>query len=621
MKKLYIALAAVAALMPVSCSKEIDRETAPAEDGMVSMTFQASAEETTKAALDSDGKTVLWEGADEIAVFDGIKATANVFTANAAGATTSFTGTVSAGAAKFVAVYPASAAVAYTEGDEKPISAIIPDVQEATLGGFDPAAAVYVAESTDIEAKFAFKAAFALLKVNVDVDNVISITVENTKNNFAGSINANTSGGVSNGTGTVYKKITLKKSDDSALAKGVYYIVVRHLGTTSVYQNFKLNYTTSTAMLGERTSANDIDNSLLPRTGVLNLGSLSAVPAEKSWYAYYQAGHDITIGSKTINKATDGDATLWTADNAVLALNKTSLEGGGVFFLKAVGTGTFNNANNPTITGTTCLIADSDENVAVTFDNVFNMADAGKLYLKGVNATMTGGKNCYFSVNKNTSESASDLIVDNCKFATITGTPSIVNTNSSYKAYGVKNIEMVNSLFAIGLASTLVTITSTYAGIADYQSMTFSNNFVYSTTGANLATSIFNYTGTTGNDMSFVINNNLFYNTAAAGTVKNYSLSSVTATKNVYSAADASGLGANAKMFSIKAVVPSVAVTDNVGYGVLAAGKSWTIADSDYRTGMDNIIEAATDPIASVNTTTGTFTMATGYESYGPQGI
>ena len=234
---------------------------------------------------------------------------------------------------------------------------------------------------------------------------------------------------------------------------------------------------------------------------------------------------------------------------------------------------------------------------------------------------MTGGKNCYFSVNKNTSKSASDIVIDNCKFATITGTPSIVNTNSSFKTYGVKNIEMVNSLFAIGIASTLVTITSSYAGIAEYQSMTFSNNFVYSTTGANLATSIFNYTGTTGNDMAFVINNNLFYNTAAAGTVKNYSLSSVTATKNVYSAADASGLGANAKMFSIKVVVPSPSVADNVGFGALADGKSWTIADNDYKVGMEDITVAPSDPVASVNTTTGSFTMAAGYESYGPQGI
>lgn len=624
MRKIYFALAAAAAVLTVSCAKEIAidntiEEPTPVGAGKVSMTFQASAEDAgTKVALDTDGKTAKWEADDEIAVFDCIGTTFNLFTANSAGTTTSFTGTVDGSATNFVAVYPSSAALSLGEGD-KPISAIIPPVQEATLGSFDPAAALYVAESTDLDAKFAFKAAFALLKVNVDVDNVIEVSVENTERPFAGSVFVSTGGGVSNGAGTTFKKVTLKKSDDSALAKGVYYIVVRHLGESSTYTGFKLTYSTSDAMMGERTSATVIDNSMLARKSVLSLGSLSAVPAERSWYAFYQAGNDITIGSKTINKATNGDATLWTAENAVYTLGKTPMETGGIFFLKSVGTGSFTLANNPTITAMTCLISDSDEKADVTFANVFNLADDGKLYLKGVNATMTGSKNCYFSVNKNTSKSASDIVIDNCKFATITGTPSIVNTNSSFKTYGVKNIEMVNSLFAIGIASTLVTITSSYAGIAEYQSMTFSNNFVYSTTGANFATSIFNYTGTTGNDMAFVINNNLFYNTVAAGTVKNYSLSSVTATKNVYSAADASGLGANAKMFSIKVVVPSPSVADNVGFGALADGKSWTIADKDYKVGMEDITVAPSDPVASVNTTTGTFTMATGYESYGPQ--
>lgn len=632
MRKIYFAFAAIAAVMMVSCTKEIANEiiednNAAVEEGKVSMTFLASAEDATKVALDVDGKTAKWEGGETIAVYDGVSATANIFTANSAGTTTSFTGTVSGGATNFVAVYPASAAVALGDGD-KPISAVIPEVQEATLNSFDPAAALYVAESTDLEAKFAFKAAFALLKVNVDVDNVVAVTVENTKNNFAGSVNVNTSAGVANGSGVTYKKVTLKKGDGSALTKGTYYIVVRHLGTTSVYQNFTLSYITSDAVLGERSSANDIDNSKLGRKCVLSIGSLSAVPAEKSWYAYYQAGYDVTVGSKTINVATNGDATLWTADNDVYEVPKTTTEAGGVFFFKAVGTGTFNNASNPTIATSVYFVSDKDERVNFSLANVYNLADDAVFCLKGFDVTMTGGKSSCFSVNKNSSKSSSNLIIDNCKFTLNSTTKYVLATNSSFSGYGVKNIEMVNSHFAVAAAANLVNVTKTFAGIAEYQSMTFTNNYVYSTTGANLATSIFAFSPDSalddiGTTMYVTISNNLFYNTVAAGTFKHNTLASATATKNVYSTVDASGLGSNAKMFGMKKkeAIPSVSVTDNVGYGPLADGKKWTIADSTINTGMDNIVTAPSDPVASANVTTGTFTMASGYESYGPQAL
>ncbi|MCR5409292.1 MAG: hypothetical protein K6E61_09365 [Bacteroidales bacterium] len=633
MRKNYFVFAALAAVMMVSCAKEIAIETpeGPAEQGKVTMTFLASAEETTKAVLDSDGKTVNWSGAEEIAVFDNLSASANIFTANGAGASTSFTGTVTDGSTSFVAVYPASAAVAFDDdpGNTKPISAIIPNVQEATLNSFDPAAALFVAESTDLEAKFTFKAAFALLRVNVNIDDVKAITVENTKNNFAGSIFVSTSAGVSNGDGTTYKKITLKKSDNSVLAQGTYYIVVRHLGETSNYENFKLTYIKEGAYVGERTSATVLDNTMLGRKSVLNLGGLSSGYTEsQSWYAYYQAGYDVKVGSKTINVATDGDATLWTADNAVYAMTKSPIEAGGIFFLKAVGTGTFNQPNNPTVNALVCFISDTDDNVDMAFGNVFNIADDAILCFKGVNATMTGGKSSYLSVNKNTSKSASDVVIDRCKFELSGSTKYIIATNSSYTTFGINNIEMINCRFAVGVSeANLVNVTKTFTGIAEYKSMTYSNNYSYSTTGANVKYSIFAYSpdsaNTYGTDMAVVINNNLFYNTVAAGTFKHNTLASASATKNVYSTIDASGLASNAKMFGMKtkAAIPSVSVTDNVGYGPLADGKKWTIADSTISDGMDPIVTAPSDPVESANTTTGVFTMAAGYESYGPQGI
>ena len=630
MRKMYFALAAAAAVLTVSCAKEITidntiEEPTPVGAGKVSMTFQASAEDAgTKVALDTDGKTAKWEAGDEIAVFDCIGTTINLFTANSAGTTTSFTGTVDGSATNFVAVYPSSAALSLGEGD-KPISAIIPPVQEATLGSFDPAAALYVAESTDLDAKFAFKAAFALLKVNVDVDNVIEVSVENTERPFAGSVFVSTGGGVSNGAGTTFKKVTLKKSDDSALAKGVYYIVVRHLGESSTYTGFKLTYSTSDAMMGERTSATVIDNSMLARKSVLSLGSLSAVPAERSWYAFYQAGNDITIGSKTINKATNGDATLWTADNAVVALDKNSLEGGGVYFLKAVGTGTFSNASNPTIKNSTYLLSDEDANVKVNMTNTFNLAE-GALYMKGLELGMTG-KTYFFGVNKNTTDSMSEFVMDGCVVNQTVA--SMISTNSSFPAYGIKSIELVNNRFIVGADANIVNITKTYAGISVYKSFVFNNNYVYGTAATNYKTSVFGYSGTTAvADMEVEISNNLFYNAANSGIFKHNTIGKATAVKNVIWVADGTAFDANGKLFGIKTALDEgkVNVTDNVAYGELApksdsSPTKWVIADSTPSAGMTPIEVPATSPIASANTATGEFTLAAGYELYGPQGI
>ena len=624
MRKIYFALAAAAAVLTVSCAKEIAidntiEEPTPVGAGKVSMTFQASAEDAgTKVALDTDGKTAKWEAGDEIAVFDCIGTTFNLFTANSAGTTTSFTGTVDGSATNFVAVYPSSAALSLGEGD-KPISAIIPPVQEATLGSFDPAAALYVAESTDLDAKFAFKAAFALLKVNVDVDNVIEVSVENTERPFAGSVFVSTGGGVSNGAGTTFKKVTLKKSDDSALAKGVYYIVVRHLGESSTYTGFKLTYSTSDAMMGERTSATVIDNSMLARKSVLSLGSLSAVPAERSWYAFYQAGNDITIGSKTINKATNGDATLWTADNAVTALNKTALEAGGVYFLKTVGTGSFSNPNNPTITNSTVILSDTDLPAEVNMTNTINMAD-GALYLKGLKLSISG-KDQIFYINKNVSSSMTAFIMEGCEISLTS--KYMVNTQSGFSGYGIKNIEFVGNKFIVGLASNIVNVSSSYAGITEYKSMNFSDNYVYTTDGTNRLVCIFSYTGTTGDDMVVTINNNIFYNTVNGGMFKHNTIASATAKHNVMWATDGTDPGANAKIFGMKtkAAIASVDVSSNVAYGVLATGRKWVIADSTVNTGMEALVDLTDvgNPIASANTATGEFTLAAGYESYGPQ--
>lgn len=635
MKKIcyYAALAAMVAF--TACTKEIPSENAePAEaaqeevqPGYVQMSFSAAMDsDLTKAYL--SGTSVLWAGDESIAVFDhDAGGAANKFDIHGSGAAASFTGTVPVGATSFTAVYPYSDAITYVAGDGSPVRTVIPAVQEATLNSFDPAAAVFVATATSSDAALTFTPAFSLFKVNVDVDNVVQVSVSTTTNNLAGSVKVSRSGGLGNGDGDLSKTIVLKKSDDSVLAQGEYYIVTRFPASGKSFANFTLKYVTSDAKTNSRVSVDGIADTQFARKDILNLGSLSAMPgsAYTSWYEYYQLGYDIKIGSKTINKATNGDATLWTADNAVTVLNKSSLEAGGVYFLKTVGTGSFKNENNPTITNSTYLLSDSNLPAEVNMTNTFNLAE-GALYLKGLQLAITG-KSYFFAVNKNTSDSMSEFIMDDC--IVNQNVASFISTHSSYPSYGVKRVEMVNNKFVVGTAANIVNITNSYTGISVYKVFVFDNNYVYGTAATNYKTSIFSYSGSTAvADMEVEISNNLFYNAANSGIFKHQTIGKATAVKNVIWVADDTAFNANGKLFGIKTALEAsnVNVTDNVAYGTLAPKSDstptkWVIADSTPSAGMTPIEVPDSSPIASADTATGTFVMAAGYEDYGPQGI
>ena len=129
------------------------------------------------------------------------------------------------------------------------------------------------------------------------------------------------------------------------------------------------------------------------------------------------------------------------------------------------------------------------------------------------------------------------------------------------------------------------------------------------------------YTGTSGDQMQATVSNNIFYNVVNGGTFKHNTLASATAPKNVFWAVDGTDPGAHAKLWGMKTkeAIPTVNVTDNIAYGTLATGRKWTIADDTVNTGMEALQVAESNPIASADVTTGTFTMATGYTSYGPQ--
>lgn len=629
MKK-YLIFAATVAFALVSCVKEnpVERQEEPV--GLVKMTFRASieADAPTRAFLASNGKSTEWEAGDEIAVFDNINNTIHKFVAESDGATTSFTGTVNEGATSFVAVYPYSDEIAYDSESDTPITADIPVIQEAVKGSFDPAAALFVASAENeagvedvIEKKFTFTPAFGLFKVTVDVDDVMALYVENTKIAMSGSVYTKTTGSLSNGPATTYKWISLQKEDGTSLEQGDYYIVSRFAGSNSL-ENFKLSYVKADAGTSTR-EAGTITSELFKRRSVANLGKLSDFPDAPavSWYTYYQVALPISIGSRTIQRLTDGEAELLTADNAVTAIAKSKFEGGGVKFLKAVGTGTFSQTNNPTIAAASYILADGASPVQVDMTNVLNLAD-GALCMKGLKLTISG-KTAFFTVNKNTSSSMAEFILDGCHV--VQNVASFINTNSGFQTYGIRRIEMINNRFFVSTTANLVNVTSSYAGANQYKEYVFQNNYVFGTTDANSLTCIFSYSGTADEaEMDeMVINNNLFYNASNAGIMKFNKSVNVEARNNLIWVKEGTSYSnnSNGKLFGLK-VAPSgsVAVLDNAAFGELGAG-SWVIADSAPRAEMEALNVLTSDPVSSANVATGVFTLAAGYESYGPQGI
>lgn len=655
MKKMYLFAAFAAAFAFLACTKEMaaPEQNEGVDEGLVPFSFYATVDnsegEDSKVFINTETGKVNWKSGDKLSVFDNADnyATNHVFTANTDGDAVSFDGSLNAGFANFTAIYPYSEGIVYASGESNPIAYDIPVIQEAVKGSFDPKAARYVATGTNLSSNLSFKAAFALLKVNVDVDDVVALYVENTSRDMSGSVSISTGAGVGNGTGTRYRRITLKKSDDSVLEQGDYYIVVRFLNPDKpdeqMYSNFKLTYIKEDASCLTRAASENVLGTHVARGTVANLGRLSSftgTPAV-SWFTYYQAGLDVKIGSKTINRFTEGDAELWTANNSTMSFNKTKLESGGIYFLNAVGTGSFELTNSPSLSNRLVLLSNGATPAPLSIGGASSTKCAltlagGDVYLKSLNISNTvnsGDRNYFFTVGSAVTDS---FVVDGCLISQINQQYFI---NGSVATNGITNVEIINCRLAIGKAGGVqfINISKTSTGIGAYKSFVFNNNYVYSTLTTatpNIPVQIFNHSiGGSDTpvaeaqlkDMGIEISNNLFYNTVAAGNFKHFQVKKIVATKNLFWINDATDLGSNVKLVSFKDENPpsSGSVTDNICFGVLGNSRKWSIADSKHRgTIMTNMsTPEATDPIASSDVAVGTFTMAAGYEVYGPQGI
>lgn len=219
-KTMKFMLAAFAIVAAASCAKEIapvENETVPAvEEGLVPMTFKADLS-STKAAI--DGKTIVWESTDAIAVFDGT-AVREFTVTECDGKTATFSGAVLPEATEFYASYPYDANFSVADGV---MSVSIPAVQTIPDGkDVAPEALVMAAKVAD-DYTIQFKNVFSLVKVEVDAEGITAVS-------FAGAAGEKVTGAVSvaeDGTATCAGTAgaTIKPSGTS-FAEGEYYIAI-----------------------------------------------------------------------------------------------------------------------------------------------------------------------------------------------------------------------------------------------------------------------------------------------------------------------------------------------------------------------------------------------------------
>lgn len=172
MKKIFKTLPLALIVMSIySCTSDDETVQDANDNSSVVTTFTCTQENdgtTTKAALDSDCKTILWKSGDAISIFENSKANKEyILDSESDGKSTgTFSGT-GAVTGPYVAVYPYTAG-ATLNADGTVSNIVLPDEQEAVAGGFDPKAALMIATSTTTTLQF--KNAVGFIKVTPQFD-------------------------------------------------------------------------------------------------------------------------------------------------------------------------------------------------------------------------------------------------------------------------------------------------------------------------------------------------------------------------------------------------------------------------------------------------------------------
>ena len=169
-KQTWLLVAAI--LTFVSCSSENDEIVADNETNKL-MTFTATQEGdavNTKTALSSDGKTIQWEEGDKISIFDGKGNQAFELKTGAGTNSATFEGKASE-AKTYTAIYPYQQNATLSDG--KVTNVTLPATQKAIEGGFDPTAALMMAQSNNTSLQFKNVVGYVKVKPNFACSKIV----------------------------------------------------------------------------------------------------------------------------------------------------------------------------------------------------------------------------------------------------------------------------------------------------------------------------------------------------------------------------------------------------------------------------------------------------------------
>lgn len=262
--KTHIALISLA-FLAAACAKEPSQQGSSGGD----IEFSASLEEQL-SKTELSGTKVLWVEEDAISIlWDGGSTVAE---AASAGAQTTFSATVDA-ADEYYAVYPASAAAAYSAGS---LQITVPASQHGTFAE----ANIAVAKTTSDQKTFAFKNLCALGKITLERDDIAEIRFAGAGSEaIAGTVpvTLGADGVPSYGAGADGKEIVLTPASGATFAAGTYYFSVLPQSLDN-----GLSVTLSTAGGTTVLKRASVNKAPLDRSAVLNLGTPEGFATEIS---------------------------------------------------------------------------------------------------------------------------------------------------------------------------------------------------------------------------------------------------------------------------------------------------------------------------------------------------
>ena len=445
MKKMRFVLFAVAAMAAASCAKELapenGKENTPAAN-LVPMTFTAGTE-ATKVALQEDGKTLHWETTDQLKVFDGVSNELPAFTTTESGASVTFAGQVSDGAAgPFYALYPYQAAATFgastitTAEYGNVITATVPAEQTAVAGGV-PANAFIAAAVSDNKDNFTFKTICGFIKFQLSEEDAAGAVAVSISGNdlaaIAGDVEIFFSKAGAEAFGQDYVRGATKDYvtlTGSFKADTDYYFAIRSnkfasgFTMTIKYEDGSCKHVTTTQAAPQTIS----------RNMVMNIGKpvfKAGLPSNQ--YIAWQHGASLNIAGTEYSKEKNGAATLIKA--------ATNISKPGVYFVNPGFTATVTaNINSIVLIGT-----DPSNRATIAVNKAFKPTGSNPIAIANADVTYAN-TNQLFQLSADTDK----ITFENCSFKNIQHCEiQIVGSNkgSSYIYYSKNTTE--HSLFNI----------------------------------------------------------------------------------------------------------------------------------------------------------------------------